>query len=248
MIEQWLQQVVDSFWQAAGEHEPFPRHLERPVLWALPLAIVKLPRLWLCDVKAWLAQRDIPFHLDGQNRQLHGCTIAYAGRGFILLDGSDPDDEYRFSLAHEISHFLVDYLLPRQHAIRRLGTGIAAVLDGLRPATVDERVAAILRSMPIGVHAHLMDRRPDGSLGCSRIVEAENRADRLALELLAPATEVRWRIEEDATTLGFQEGVKRTIGLLMHDFGLPQTVADAYGRALYTHWYGGLSIRDWLRF
>jgi Zn-dependent peptidase ImmA (M78 family) len=39
--------------------------------------------------------------------------MARAGHGFISLDGSDADDERRFSLAHELAHFLLDYQDPR---------------------------------------------------------------------------------------------------------------------------------------
>ncbi len=244
MIDLWLQQVVERFWIAVGTPEPFPRRLEPSVLWTLPLAIVKLPRLWVHDAKTWLERRDIPLHLGSQDRPLHGCTIAYAGKGFVLLDGTDPDDESRFSLAHEVAHFLVDYLWPRQRAISRLGSGIVEVLDGLRPPTVEERFHALVRHIPLGVHAHLMTRRPDGVLGCSRIIEAENRADRLALELLAPSAEVRRHLAHFEKLLSFREGVQRTMHILLSDFGLPQTVAEAYGRALYAHWYGGPSIRE----
>jgi hypothetical protein len=79
-------------------------------------------------------------------------------------------------------------------------------------------------------------------------MEAESRADRLALELLAPIAEVQQRMASFATTSNFYDGVQRTVGMLISDFGLPRTVADTYGRALYISWQGGLSIREWLGF
>jgi hypothetical protein len=48
-----------SFWDQAGITEPFPRTLERAVAWALPLAVVKLPRLGLLELRNWLEQRNI---------------------------------------------------------------------------------------------------------------------------------------------------------------------------------------------
>jgi hypothetical protein len=246
MIEPWMQQVVDEFWTAVGAREAFPRTLESAVLWALPLAIVKLPRLWVRDVQTWLTQRQIALAVDIPNRALHACTIAQAGKGFIFMDGTDPADERRFSLAHEVAHFLLDYLYPRQRVIRRLGTHMTEVLDGIRAPTLDERVQALLQNTPLGIHTHLMDRRSDGVLGCSRLMAAEHRADRLALELLAPMDEV-WRSLMGCGRTGcFQEGFKHTVGVLIDGFGLPPPVAAAYGQALSHTWYGGPSVREWL--
>jgi hypothetical protein len=246
MIEPWLQSMVDEFWSAVGEPESFPRHLEQAVLWALPVAVVKLSHLSIRRVNAWLVQRDIEISLDAVERPLHGCSIAYAGTGVMLLDAADPDDERRFTLAHELSHFLVEYFYPRQRAMSRLGPRITEVLDGLRRSTVEERIHAVLQHAPLGVHTHLMARRPDGALGCGRLAEAENRADRLALELLASAAEVQKCLVRPGQPASFQEGVARTRRLLIDDFGLPTSVATAYARALCARWYRGPSVRQWL--
>lgn len=240
MIEPCVQQVVDEFWSAVGARESFPRTLESAVPWALPLALVKLPRLWVYDVYAWLAQRHIALPADIPNRALHACTIAHAGRGFIFVDGTDPADERRFSLAHEVAHFLLNYLHPRQRVIRLLGAHMTDVLDGLRAPTVDERVRALLQHTPLGMHTHLMDRRSDGVLGCSRLITAEDRADRLALQLLAPMDEVQRYLVHRTRTLRGQEGIKQTVGMLIESFGLPQPIAASYGRALY---YAGITAR-----
>src|SRR5579859_7621594 len=75
----WLHNFVDRFWIAAGELEPFPRRLEGPVSWALPLAIFKVPRLCVHDVERRLAEIGINFRVATPNRVLHGCLVAFAG-------------------------------------------------------------------------------------------------------------------------------------------------------------------------
>jgi hypothetical protein len=77
-------------------------------------------------------------------------------------------------------------------------------------------------------------------------VEAESRADRLALELLAPIAEVWRHVARSAKPSSFREGVTRTVCVLVSNFGLPRSVAESYGRALYSYWYGGPSVREWL--
>ena len=57
----WLdnasQDAIDLFWRQAGGVEPFPRKLERAVLLALPIAIIKLPRLHTNSIEKWLSNR-----------------------------------------------------------------------------------------------------------------------------------------------------------------------------------------------
>lgn len=246
MTEGWLARIVEDFWARAREPEPFPRNLERPIMWALPLAVVKLPRLWVRDVEVWLERRGIRFQLGCDDRPLHGCLVAYGGRGCVLLDGADPKDEQRFSLAHETGHFLLEYLLPRERAVSQLGTSILEVFDGLRAPTVEERVHAVLGHVPIGVHTHLMERRTNTVPGCGKITGAEARADRLALELLAPAAEVRRMLARLGHPARAQERLKLAREVLTCDFGLPPSVAVLYSKTILGPEEGEPSVKEWL--
>jgi hypothetical protein len=235
-----------AFWSAAGGPAPFPRCLEEPIAWALPLAVARLPRLWLADAAAWLAARGLTFPRCTPDRPLHACVVAWRGRGWVLLDGTDPDDERRFSLAHEAAHFMLDYLGPRQRAAARLGVSALDIMDGLRPPTIDERIDALLAGGPLGVHTHLLERRADGGIGCDVIAGAEGRADRLAMELLAPKHEVRRRLAHLVRPAGREAADMLVSHMLVTDFGLPGAIADVYGRHVAGSWYGGRTIRDWL--
>jgi hypothetical protein len=215
-------------------------------MWALPLAVLKLPRLWVRDVEAWLKQRGVRFELGCRDRPLRGCLVAYGGRGCVLLDGSDPQDELRFSLAHEAGHFLIDYIRPRERAVARLSPAILEVFDGLRPPRADERIDAILSDVSIGVHTHFMERSHDGFLGCGRIVDAEGRADRLALELLAPAAEIQKRAARFSSRITSTDIIRSIVETLVGDFGLPPVVAEAYAAFVLRSRGRGASFREWL--
>lgn len=234
MTLRWLdnatQDLVDEFWARCGEVEPFPRTLERPLALALPLALVKVPDLQLSRIEAWLNRRRVPFSFRCSNRAVRGCLVAYAGQGVIFLDGADPADEQRFSLAHEIGHFLVDYWRPRQTTIFKLGPGIAEVLDGARPATLAERVHAILGACPVGVHINLMEREQRDDDLSGTLESVEDRADRVALALLAPPEQVLGQRSPERSS--FEERQVAVRESLIYQFGLPPNIANVYGRAL----------------
>jgi hypothetical protein len=239
-----IRETADAFWERVGSPLPFPRSLEPLVPVVLPVAVCKLPHLWVQEAEAWLSRRAIPCRLGATNRRLHGCLATRNGRGILLLDAADPPDEQRFTVAHELAHFLLDYLRPRERAAARLGTGVIDVFDGRRTATAEERIGAVLSETAIGAHVHLMERRAGGSLGCGGIGGAEARADRLALELLAPEVEVRRRFGLLNLPDIHDERVEALTTLLTGDFGLPRTVAAPYARALAREWYGGRSVRE----
>jgi Zn-dependent peptidase ImmA (M78 family) len=218
MIPGWLADAANRFWSAAGAPPPFPRDLDEVVSFALPVYQVVMPRLRLASVEERLRHHGFALRFDEEDRRLAGAVVAHGGYGFLFVDGADAPDERRFTLAHEIAHFVLDYQFPRDRAIALLGEGIVPVLDGLRPPTRTERIDAVLAACATGLHVYLLDRLdPSG-----RVVTVEDRADRLACELLAPDDELRRRFGEDppeASALAAE---------LVGAFGLPVSVARAY--------------------
>jgi len=222
--------MAEAFWQRAGEVELFPRTMQAAIMRALPVAIVLLPRLHLSNVERWLRERRVPFRFPCADRRVHGCVVAYRGLGVIFADGTDGPGELRLTLAHEAAHFLVDYLQPREEALARLGPAFADVLDGRREPTTQERVHAVLNHVHVGVYHNLIERRADGQPTLSAIWDAEDRADRLALELIAPAQAVLAQV--DLSLPHYSQRHAAVVRCLTATFGLPEDMADWYGRML----------------
>lgn len=236
-----IDELAARFWRLAGSPPRYPRSLDAAIVWALPLAIVKLPRLRVATVDAWLTHQGAPDRVGSHDRRLRACLVAFQGRGIVFLDGGDAVDEQRYSLAHEAAHFLTDYMTPREVILERLGPEYADVLDGLRLATKAERIDSLLVGIRLGVHRHLMDRGPSDA---DRWLASESRADRLALELLAPRAEVvrQLRLRGGPTRLNPIE----TIDLLTSRFGLPASVATSYAERLTLHPRPARSVNEWL--
>lgn len=246
MTDQEATRWAQKFWRLAGRKEPFPRSLESSVAWALPLAIVKLPRLGLSALRNWLSRKGIRLHMGGLDRPLRACLLARGGRGLVVLEESDPEDERRLSLAHEISHFLVDYVHPRHKVLEALGETGREALDGLRPPTLEERLTGVLRGVEVGVYTHLMERSAAGEVNRLEVLAAEDRAGRIALELLAPRQSVLARLEARAIRWREYSAVPAATEVLVEEFGLPQAIAQEYGRSLVLSRRSTRSFREWL--
>jgi hypothetical protein len=241
----WLtseeQQLADSFWNMATEIEPFPRSMERAIALALPVVVIKLPHLALGSIETWLSNRQIEYSFNCKSRFIRGCLICYGGKGFIFCDGTDPSDEIRLTLAHEVGHFLVDYWYPRQKALNKFGASILEVFDGTRDPTITERIHAVFESTKIGVVTNLLDRHEAGDVTWA----VENKADKIAFELLAPANEVLKTLDFSETTYSqrFQSLSER----LLNHFGLPVHAARIYSSALLRSIGKGPSWAETLR-
>jgi len=156
--------------------------------------------------------------------------VANAGGGIVFLDLDDDDAERRFTLAHEVSHFVLDHHLPRLRALAAFGETILPVLDGQRPPTREEALSAALDHVSLGVHVHLMGRGPQGAICDWSVEDAEQRADRLALELLAPACAATQAVRQLLGARSDDPGKApdQAAGILASRFGLPARIARSY--------------------
>jgi hypothetical protein len=242
-----IENMAREFWELAdivGENGGLPRNIQTAITLALPLEIYPVPALRVSHILAWTRRVQMAHRIRGRDRGLHGCLLADRGKGTIFVDASDADDEQRFTLAHELAHFLLDYQFPRQRAISALGPSIQPVLDGERAPTLAERVHAVMSSVHIGTLSHIMER-PESGLPTNMVLDIEDRADRLALELLAPAESVSVLMQQPTAHMGFDARLAYVTQLLTRQYGLPTAIAAPYARYMLTR-LGEPTFRDWL--
>jgi hypothetical protein len=239
-----IENTAQEFWALVGRAPSYPCDLEMAISLTLPLEVYFVDHLRVSDVTDWMRRVGIEHTIPGRDRRLHGCLIANRGKGTIFYDSSDSQEEQRFTLAHELAHFLLDYQAPRQRARAILGEAILPVLDGERPPTQAERLHAVLTTVSLGTMSHCMER-PEEGLPAGIILDIEDRANRLALELLAPASLLTERLRLANTPRGFNKRLHFLTQLLSSEHGLPVPIAAAYARFLL-YKLGEPTVRDWL--
>lgn len=247
MIEKDIIALADEFWSKAGCPEDFPRTLESAVVWVLPLAIVKLPKLDFDELLNWLSNRGISIFWKKNQQRFRACLVAKFGKGIVFLDGSDSEDERRFSLAHEVSHFMCDYLMHRQQVFNILGKDGLDVLDGVRPPTPEERLRGIFSGVKIGPFTHFMERSEKGDIVHLDILRAEDRAERLALELIAPKKKVLLKLKNRGIKWHDFSAISLIQKTLIVEFGLPKSVAERYRIMIVRSQSTTRTFREWLK-
>ena len=219
----WASDLANRFWERAGAPSGFPRDLEASIVVAHEVTIKRIANLNVAQARDWLASLRIAFD-EAIDRPLRGCLAAHGEAGIILIDANDSPDEQRFTLAHEVAHFLRDHWRPRERVAHAIGVPAVEVVDGRRSATVEERFASALEGVPLTVRMHLLPRDSKGQ-PTSAIADAEDSADRLAFELLAPAGHLA---EQGAAKWSDCELLNR----LISTYGLPAREANHYAALL----------------
>ena len=149
----WVSELAGIFWKRARQAETFPRVLRRPSARGFQFSVVLLPELTIRAATKWLMRCGIVCEVPGQNRLLRACLVARWGHGVAILDGDQSDDELRFSLAHELAHFLKDYWSLRMEVQRRLGAA-ALEVNHLCNAVYGDSLAALVEQSYVAAGAH----------------------------------------------------------------------------------------------
>lgn len=231
----WLALVTEQFWAGTTQPMGFPRDLELQILLTHPVAVIELADLRVSSVRPFLGGEADAQLKPLPDRALHACLLALGGIGVVFVNTDDSPEDRRVNLAHEMGHFLTDYASPRARLAAH-DPALVDVMDGLRAPDHAEELGALIADVPLGVQTHLLERDRAGGYRTRSAIGAEDRAEQVAWELLAPRGDVLARsTERSADALAL---------LLRRDFGLPHAVAVAYGRFLAT--VAGQQGDDWL--
>ena len=78
------------------------------------IAVERMSHLSIEQVTQVLKRLDLPYEATVLDRYsaLAGFLYAHRGNGIIFIEETDPEERRKFSLAHELGHFINDYYRP----------------------------------------------------------------------------------------------------------------------------------------
>jgi IrrE N-terminal-like domain len=215
-----LRRLAARLWASTPPAVQAELDVEAVAAWSLTVAVVTLPDLDLPGVSRWLADRGVPITIT-EPIPLRGLLVAWRGTGVVFVDGRLSEAERRFTLGHELGHFVIDYHEPRQRLLRE-APELMEVMDGHRPVDPSDRARALLARVPLGLHAHLLDRDVDGGTTID-VASVEDAASHFALELLAPWPDLlaTMRGAGPGRGEGYEDHVARMVQAIGDRFRLP---------------------------
>lgn len=230
----------DWFWKRAGGRFDYPADIAYAATCALDVYVDEVAGLTPVSAAAHIGREELCPLGGADERSLHGCVIVSRSGAAVLVEKCDDEAEKRFTIAHEVSHYIVEVKQRHERAADRMGRDFADTLYGLREPTLTELIDAWLNNTRSEAFAHFMDRTPGGGYGCSRTLEAECLADDLALEILAPRSEITAVI----SSMGLSESLKVARRVAERRFGLPNDIADRYAGRVVWQSKGGPSTAE----
>lgn len=231
------------FWRLAEGPAGFPVDISYAVMCALEVYVEEVANLTTGEAVARSGGRGVGAHEKIAERAIHGCLLVGRCGAAILVEQNDAEDEKRFTVAHEAAHFILEVKRHQERAALRMGRDFVDVLHGLREATPDERIDAWLRDARADTLVHFMDRAPTGEYGCLRTLNAECLADDLAVEILAPRSELI-RSLSALGSIGFYEALRAARHIAERRFGLPPAIAERYAQRTVWQLRGGASTAE----
>lgn len=208
-----LKKISSQFWRTSGLKLVCPRPIEDAVIRNFPISIVKLKSITYESLNGWLANRNLAGVLPHFNGSLLGGIFAFKGDALLFVDASLPSYEMRYTIAHEVGHFMFDYYYKRQKAKSTVGEKAEEILDGTRRATLGERVDALFLGVDLRPYYHLLAEENCISITRGQIETAEDNADYLADELIAPEDVVNEMFNEREFA-NVSEGAKEIADIL----------------------------------
>lgn len=181
-----LKKISNRFWTDSGLKSDYPRKIEEAVLRNFPISIVKIETLAYEPLKCWFEERELFNVLPTFSGNLLGAIFAFKGNALLFVEATLPSQELRYTIAHEVGHFLFDYHFKRKRVQETVGVNAEEILDGTRVASLGERVDAILLGVDLKPYYHLLAEQKCISISRGQIESAEDNADFLADELIAP--------------------------------------------------------------
>ena len=109
IVKPYVVNIARDFWRKILVKPTPPYDIFGAVSLVMPLDIVNLSGLTIAKIENWLWERNVTLNTGIPNRSLHGFILTFQDAGFIFIDGTDSENERRYTVAHEVSHFILDY-------------------------------------------------------------------------------------------------------------------------------------------
>lgn len=223
-----MERIAREFWATTKSEFRFNYDLINVVESTLNVQLIRMPQLCPIKINSWLNNQNIGIQIEDNGQNLHGALLIQNGTVLMFIDTTENTTWQRYTLAHQVSRFLLEYQMPRERAILSFGKEIAGVLKGKNDASVTELVQSAFNDVSNKTYTLLLEKKGDRVTTGEDPSLTDNPADFLALELLAPRYQIIQETASKSVFLSYAPFKRKCRELLIGKYRIPTEIAHKY--------------------
>lgn len=223
-----MERIAREFWATTKSEFRFNYDIINVVESALNVQLIRMPQLCPIKINSWLNSQHMDLQIENKGQNLHGALLIQNGTVLMFIDTTENATWQRYTLAHQVSRFLLEYQMPREQAILTLGKEIAGVLKGNDDASVTELVQSAFNDVSNKAYTLLIEKKENSAASYQEPSLTDNPADFLALELLAPRYQIIQETASKSVFLSYAGFKRKCRELLIGKYRIPTEIAHKY--------------------
>jgi len=243
-----IERIAREFWSTVDQNYHENYDIISAVDTSPTIDLIKIKNLSISKIEEWLIAIGLKDNFDIPDRRLHGVLIIKGDSVAMFIEDDENPIQQRFTVAHEVSHYLLDYQIPKEKAILALGKEIEDVLNGNLPANNTQLALSVIKGINIDPYSFLIEKTGNGSFEDWKNFNSENEADYLALELLAPRIRIINETFSSTKRLSYSQFTRKSQEILIEKYRIPSDIARQYASQLAYSVTSGPSFLDKMGF
>jgi Zn-dependent peptidase ImmA (M78 family) len=243
-----LERIAREFWSTVDQKHRETYDIVSAVNDTLTINLILIKNLSIKKMEDWLISIGKYENFGIDDRSLHGFLMIKNGNICMFVEESEDQSQQRFTVAHEVSHYLLDYQLPKERAILALGKEIEDVLNGNLPPTDTQLALSVIKGVNISPYTFMIEKNGNGSFFNWSNFNSENEADYLAMELLAPRARIVNETFSSIKRRSYSQFIRKSEEILISHYKIPPDIARHYASELAYSVTNGPSFLDKLGF
>lgn len=227
-----IERIARKFWATTQAEFRYDYDIVKAVESSLNVHLIRMQQLNPTKIISWLASHNMDIPFESKATHLNGALLIKNDNVIMFIDAAENAVQQRYTLAHQVSHFLLNYQMPKERAIMTLGKEIAQVLSGNTEASVTQLVQSTVSNITGNVYTLLIEKWDESTSFDWELLRTKDPAVSLTLELLAPRYQIINETASVGARLRYSPFKRKCQELLIDKYRIPSEIAHKYASEL----------------
>lgn len=227
-----IERIAREFWATTQAEFRYDYDIVKAVESSGDVHLIRMQQLSPTKITSWLINHEIDIPFESTATHLNGALLIRNEKVIMFIDANENISQQRFTLAQQVSHFLLNYQMPKERAIMTLGKKIAHALRGNNDTSVTQLVQSTVSDIAGNAYTLLIEKKEETTPTDWEQLRAEDPAVSLTLELLAPRYQIINETASVSARLRYSPFKRKCQELLIDKYRIPSEIAHKYASEL----------------